>query len=99
MIVLHPLYYWIIVNLEISDEVKQLHTTKNKQELLENTNLSISTLNMLIRKIGNFSKGEPTFKALFKKARNIKNKDFLHTKIRDIMGMTILWPMEVTRKN
>ena len=48
--------------------------------------MSISTLNMLIRKIGNVSKGEPTFKALFKKARNIKNKDFLHRKIRDIMG-------------
>ena len=77
----------VTVNLEIFDQVKQLYTTKTKQELLENTNLSLSTLNKLIGKIENFSQREPTFESSFKKARRkMKNKDFLHTKIRDIMG-------------
>ena len=49
--------------------------------------MSLSALNKLIRKLENLSQGEPTFEALFKKAgRKMKNKDSLHTKIRDIMG-------------
>ena len=33
------------VNLEIFDQLKRLHTTKTKQELLEITNLSLSACN------------------------------------------------------
>ena len=36
----------VSVNLEIIDQVKQLHTTKTKQELLETTNLSLSAGNL-----------------------------------------------------
>ena len=58
----------VSVNLEIFDQVKRLYTTKSKQELLEITNFSLSVLqvNKLIRKIKNFSEGEPTFEALLK---------------------------------
>ena len=74
----------VSVNLEIFDQVKRLYTTTR---VLEITNLSLSALNKLIRKIENFSEREPTFQALFKKAgRKMKNRDSLPTKIRDIMG-------------
>ena len=64
----------VSVNLEIFDQVKRLYTTTR---VLEITNLSLSALDKLIRKIENFSEREPTFRALFKKAgRKIENRDF-----------------------
>ena len=39
------------VNLKIFDQVKQLYTTKTKQELLEITNLSLSACNFKLKKL------------------------------------------------
>ena len=90
----------ISVNLEIFDQVKQLYTTKTKQELLKITNLSLLALNKLIRKIENFCKGEPTFEALFKKAgRKMKYKDFLHIKIRDENKLSLGLQEKIRKQN
>ena len=80
----------VLINEETFDQVKRLYKIKSKKELLEITNLSISALNNLIRKIESQESEELSFSNVYKTSgRNKKDKSELYTEIRSIMGMMI----------
>ena len=80
----------VLINEETFDQVKRLYKIKSKKELLEITNLSISALNNLIRKIESHDGEELSFSNIYKNSgRNKKDKSELYTEIRSIMGMII----------
>ena len=77
----------VLINEKTFDQVKRLYKIKSKKELLEITNLSISALNNLIRKIESHEGEELSFSNIYKKSgRNKKDKSELYTEIRSIMG-------------
>ena len=77
----------VLINEETFDLVKRLYKIKSKKKLLEITNLSISTLNNLIRKIESHEGEELSFSNIYKKSgRNKKDESELYTEIRSIMG-------------
>ena len=77
----------VLIIEETFDQVKRLYKIKSKKELLEITNLSISALNNLIRKIDSHEGEELSFTNIYKKSRrNEKDKSELYTEIRSIMG-------------
>ena len=77
----------IVVNSEISEQVKWLYKSKGKRELLEITSWSNSALNSLIIKIGTCEDNDPRFEDLYNTAGRKKVwKSILHSKIRSLFG-------------
>ena len=78
----------VCLNRDNFEQIKRLYKIKTKNELLEITNLGISALKNLTRKIESYDGAdEPTFDVLYKKlGRKRKNKNELHNEIRSIMG-------------
>ena len=77
----------VLINEKTFDQVERLYKIKSKKELLDITNLSISALNNLIKKIESHEGEELSFSNIYKKSgRNTKDKSELYTEIRSIMG-------------
>jgi len=77
----------VILNVEIFNQLKRLHKSKSKLELMEITSLRRNAVNEAIRKIESSEHNDPQFENLYKKSgRKRINKRGLHNEIRNIMG-------------